>query len=101
MADQIATVSKQRLKSRLATLSPDDIRAVERAIRVQLSLKLFYPCSSVFICGKRARIWILTSEEAYSGECRQSIGAQLKDLSPMQLQTLKSFSLRPAAAGCS
>jgi mRNA interferase MazF len=36
MADQIATVSKQRLKSRLATLSLDDIRAVERAIRVQL-----------------------------------------------------------------
>lgn len=38
MADQIATVSKQRLKSRLATLSLDDIRAIERAIRVQLSL---------------------------------------------------------------
>ena len=38
MADQIATVGKQRLKSRLATLSFDDIRAVERAIRVQLSL---------------------------------------------------------------
>jgi len=38
MADQIATVSKQRLKSRLATLSLDDIRAVERAIRIQLSL---------------------------------------------------------------
>jgi mRNA interferase MazF len=37
MADQIATVSKQRLKSRVA-LSPDDIRAVERAIRVQLGL---------------------------------------------------------------
>ena len=38
MADQIATVSKQRLKSRLATLSPDDIRAIERALRVQLGL---------------------------------------------------------------
>jgi mRNA interferase MazF len=38
MADQIATVSKQRLKSRQATLSLDDIRAVERAIRVQLGL---------------------------------------------------------------
>ena len=38
MADQIATVSKQRLKSRVATLSLDDIRAVERAIRVQLGL---------------------------------------------------------------
>jgi mRNA interferase MazF len=37
-ADQIATVSKQRLKSRLATVSLDDLRAVERAIRVQLGL---------------------------------------------------------------
>jgi mRNA interferase MazF len=38
MADQIATVGKQRLKSKLGTLSPDDVRAVERAIRVQLGL---------------------------------------------------------------
>jgi mRNA interferase MazF len=38
MADQIATVGKQRLKSKLATLSLDDIRAVERAIRIQLGL---------------------------------------------------------------
>jgi mRNA interferase MazF len=38
MADQIATVGKPRLKSRLGTLSPDDVRAVERAIRVQLVL---------------------------------------------------------------
>jgi hypothetical protein len=36
MADQIATVSKQRLKSRLATLSLDDVCAVERAVCVQL-----------------------------------------------------------------
>src|SRR5271157_2217919 len=36
MADQIATVSKQRLKARLSTLSPGDMRAVERAVRVQL-----------------------------------------------------------------
>ena len=38
MADQIATVTKQRLKSRLATLSPDDVRAIEQAIRIQLGL---------------------------------------------------------------
>jgi mRNA-degrading endonuclease toxin of MazEF toxin-antitoxin module len=38
MADQIVTVSKQRLKSRLAALSLDDMRAVERAISVQLGL---------------------------------------------------------------
>jgi len=39
MADQIATVSKQRLKSRLTALSGDDMRAVERAICVQLGLR--------------------------------------------------------------
>lgn len=38
MADQIATVSKQRLKYRLAALSVADLRAVERAIRLQLGL---------------------------------------------------------------
>ncbi len=38
MADQIATVSKQRLKSRLTSLSLADVSAIERAIRVQLGL---------------------------------------------------------------
>jgi mRNA interferase MazF len=38
MADQIATVSKQRLKSKLGTLPPGDMLAIERAIYVQLGL---------------------------------------------------------------
>ncbi len=38
MADQIATVSKQRLKSRLDTLSDHDMQAVGQAIRRQLDL---------------------------------------------------------------
>jgi mRNA interferase MazF len=38
MADQIATVSKQRLRARIGVLSADDMRAVERAINVQLGL---------------------------------------------------------------
>ncbi|MGA3098426.1 MAG: hypothetical protein ABSF25_18385 [Bryobacteraceae bacterium] len=38
MADQFATVGKQRLQSRLATPSIEDLRAVGRAIRVQLGL---------------------------------------------------------------
>jgi mRNA interferase MazF len=38
MADQIATVRKQRLKSKLATLSPEGVRSVERAICLQLGL---------------------------------------------------------------
>jgi mRNA-degrading endonuclease toxin of MazEF toxin-antitoxin module len=38
MADQIATVSKQRLNSRAGALDAGDMRSVERAIRVQLGL---------------------------------------------------------------
>jgi mRNA interferase MazF len=38
MADQIATVSKQRLKSKVGDLKREDLLAVERAIRVQLAL---------------------------------------------------------------
>jgi len=38
MADQIATVSKQRLRSRIGQLSPIDLAEVERAMRVQLGL---------------------------------------------------------------
>src|SRR5687767_478897 len=36
MADQIATVAKQRLKSRIGALTSLDLAEVERAIRVQL-----------------------------------------------------------------
>jgi mRNA interferase MazF len=38
MADQLTTVTKQRLTERLAALSDADARAVDRAIRVQLAL---------------------------------------------------------------
>jgi mRNA interferase MazF len=38
MADQLATVSKQRLQNRVGRLSADDIRKVERAIKIQLAL---------------------------------------------------------------
>ena len=38
MADQIATVSKQRLTSRIGRLPANDLQAVERAIRLQLGL---------------------------------------------------------------
>jgi len=38
MADQIATVSKVRLRGRLGKLGADDVREVERAIRTQLGL---------------------------------------------------------------
>ena len=38
MADQIATVSKLRVKSRLGTVSHADMLAIERVIRLQLGL---------------------------------------------------------------
>jgi mRNA interferase MazF len=46
MADQIATVSKQRLKSRLASLALDDVHAIERAICTQLGLSPSVPGSA-------------------------------------------------------
>ena len=38
MADQIRTVAKERLSGYVATVSPQDLLAIERAIRVQLNL---------------------------------------------------------------
>lgn len=38
MADQIRTVSKERLTDRIGVLSQADLRAVEQAIRIQLGL---------------------------------------------------------------
>jgi len=39
MADQLATVSKQRLSERLTILTDSDMRGVDRAIRLQLALE--------------------------------------------------------------
>ena len=38
MADQIMTVSKERLTDRMGLLSQEDMRNVDLAIRIQLSL---------------------------------------------------------------
>ena len=38
MADQIATVGKQRLSDRIGRLTLSDLRLVEQAVRVQLDL---------------------------------------------------------------
>jgi mRNA-degrading endonuclease toxin of MazEF toxin-antitoxin module len=38
MADQITTVSKLRLTNRAGLLSSDDMRNVERAVKLQLGL---------------------------------------------------------------
>ena len=39
MADQLATVSKQRLSARLGQLSREDMQSVERAVVLQLGLQ--------------------------------------------------------------
>ena len=39
MADQLATVSKQRLSERLAILTDADMRSIDQAILVQLALQ--------------------------------------------------------------
>ena len=38
LADQLTTVSKQRLSNRISKLSSDDVRKVEQAIKIQLDL---------------------------------------------------------------
>jgi mRNA-degrading endonuclease toxin of MazEF toxin-antitoxin module len=38
MADQLSTISKQRLRQRVASLTRADVAAVERAICLQLGL---------------------------------------------------------------
>lgn len=38
MADQLTTVSKQRLMNRTGMLNPDDMHKVEHAVRMQLGL---------------------------------------------------------------
>lgn len=39
MADQIVTASKERLRNRIGTLSPHDLKAVEDAILVHLGIR--------------------------------------------------------------
>lgn len=39
MADQIMTADKQRLKRRIGKLSPAELLALERALKIQLSLR--------------------------------------------------------------
>ena len=39
MADQIATVSKSRLRNKMGKVSAEDMMAVENAIKVQLGMK--------------------------------------------------------------
>jgi mRNA interferase MazF len=40
MADQLTTASKERLTNQLGIVSAEDLKAVERAIKIQLGLQL-------------------------------------------------------------
>jgi mRNA-degrading endonuclease toxin of MazEF toxin-antitoxin module len=38
MADQIATADKARLRSRIGCVTKDEMKAIEKAVRIQLAL---------------------------------------------------------------
>lgn len=40
MADQLTTAAKERLKNRIGVLSREDLRAVEKALKIQLGMRL-------------------------------------------------------------
>ena len=40
MADQLTTAAKERLRDKLGTLSREDLLAVEKAVKIQLGMKL-------------------------------------------------------------
>lgn len=40
MADQLTTAAKERFKEMLGKISKDDLKAIERAIKIQLGLKI-------------------------------------------------------------
>ncbi len=40
MADQLTTASKERLTNQLGTLSLEDVKAIERVIKIQLGIQL-------------------------------------------------------------
>jgi mRNA interferase MazF len=40
MADQLTTAAKERLTSKLAMISLDDMKAIERVIKIQLGIQL-------------------------------------------------------------
>jgi mRNA interferase MazF len=40
MADQLTTASKERLTNQLGTLSSEDMKAIERVIKIQLGIQL-------------------------------------------------------------
>jgi mRNA-degrading endonuclease toxin of MazEF toxin-antitoxin module len=40
MADQLTTASKERLVNKLGTISEDDMKSIERVIKIQLGIQL-------------------------------------------------------------
>ena len=50
MADQITTASKERFKGILGTVSQDGLKAIEKAVKIQLGIKEMPPLFSPFEC---------------------------------------------------
>jgi mRNA interferase MazF len=40
MADQVTTSSKERLVNKLGTISADDMKSIERIVKIQLGMQL-------------------------------------------------------------
>jgi mRNA interferase MazF len=40
MADQLTTASKERLVNKLGTISVEDMKAIERVVKIQLGIQL-------------------------------------------------------------
>jgi mRNA interferase MazF len=40
MADQITTCAKERMKEKIGVVAPEDMKAIEKAVKIQLGLKL-------------------------------------------------------------
>ncbi len=40
MADQLATVAKERLKNLIGNITADEIKSIERVIKIQLGMQL-------------------------------------------------------------
>ncbi len=40
MADQITTCAKERMREKIDVASPNDIKAIEKAVKIQLGIKL-------------------------------------------------------------
>lgn len=59
MDDQLATVAKERLSKQLGAISKDDLRQLERVLKIQLGLQIEYFITNIFPLS----IWLFCKTE--------------------------------------